>query len=65
MGMCGRDYINLLQPINSDFKIKKGKQQSAFLLTNRNGVIFGHMLLVTQAETGLPGRLRYERILQG
>lgn len=65
MGTCGRHYVHLLQPINSDFKIKKGKQQSAFLLTNRNGVTFSHMLLVTQAETGLPGRLRYERILQG
>lgn len=48
-GLC-----KLLQPVNSDFKIKKGKQQPAFLLTNRNGVTFSHMLLVTQAEVGLP-----------
>lgn len=31
VGICGRDYVNLLRPINSDFKIKKGRQQSAFL----------------------------------
>lgn len=30
-GDCGKDYVNLLLPINSDFKIKRGKRQSAFL----------------------------------
>lgn len=30
-GVCGEDYVNLLRPINSDFKIKRGEQESAFL----------------------------------
>lgn len=54
MGICGRDYVNLLRPINSDFKIRKGRQQSAFILTNGNGVTCGHVLLVTQAERRPP-----------
>lgn len=60
-----RDHVNLLRPINSDGKIKKGKRQSACLLTDRNGVTFDHMLPVTPAEAGLPWRPGYERVLRG
>ena len=57
-GDLWQGYVNLLRPVNSDFKIKKGRQQSAFILTNRNGVTGGHMLPVALAEGRPPVEAR-------
>lgn len=44
-GDLWQGYVNLLQPINSDFKIRKGKQQSAFLLQTRMVVLLASYCL--------------------
>lgn len=58
-------YVNLLRPINSDFKMEKKQAAVSFLSTSKNGVTFRLVLLVSEAEAGLPWRLGSEKILGG
>lgn len=48
-------YVNLLRPINSDFKMKKKQAAVSFPSTNKNGVTLRPVLPAREAEAASRG----------
>lgn len=59
-------YVNLLRPINSDFKMKKKASSSQLSIYKQEWCYSPPMLLLAgEAQAGLPWRLGSEKILGG